>query len=198
LQARRHPELAVDPGQVRLHGLDGDERTVGDLLVGQTGAEPPLGVGQVTGAGPVGATLGFLTSTGNLASFPYGESDKGPVTESSYIAQEAAKMHLDPAAVLSVISAEGGSGKPGDYGTFRGGRFVPEAVGTPGGEYTSFGPFHEHIGGALPSSVADAMHVLGPTTGAKAIENWANSPAGILQALTSISETGAKGETPRA
>lgn len=50
----------------------------------------------------------------------------------AYIARRARTLGLDPAAVLSVASAEGLSGGVGDYGT-------------------SFGPFQLHVGGALPS-----------------------------------------------
>ena len=51
---------------------------------------------------------------------------------STYIARRARALGLDPAAVLSVASAEGLSGGVGDQGT-------------------SFGPFQLHVGGALPS-----------------------------------------------
>ena len=75
----------------------------------------------------------------------------------SYIIGEAKALKLDPAAVLSVVTHEGGfSGAVGDQGT-------------------SFGPFQLHEGGKLPSGLS----------GAKA-QAYANSPAGVDYALGGI------------
>lgn len=71
------------------------------------------------------------------------------------IAQMARQRGLDPAAVLAIASVEGGfNGAIGDNGT-------------------SFGPFQEHMGGALPRGIANP-------------QTWANSRAGISDALNKI------------
>ena len=83
----------------------------------------------------------------------------------SYIIGEAKALKLDPAAVLSVVTHEGGfSGAVGDQGT-------------------SFGPFQLHKGDALPAWV----WAKGPIFA----NAWAWSPAGIDYALQGIAKSGA-------
>lgn len=77
-----------------------------------------------------------------------------------YIVAGAHQRRLDPAAVLAVVTSEGGfSGAVGDSGT-------------------SFGPFQLHIGGALPSRIS--------SQGTSYARTWANTPAGVNYALDSI------------
>ena len=82
------------------------------------------------------------------------------------IQQGAAARGVDPAAVLSIASVEGGvnGGQIGDNGT-------------------SFGPFQLHMGGALPSQF---------NGNPQAANQWANSAAGINYALDAIAKV-AKG-----
>lgn len=80
-------------------------------------------------------------------------------SEQELIRQLALRYGVDPRAVLAIASVEGGfHGSVGDNGT-------------------SFGPFQEHIGGALPRGLS----------GARA-QRWANSPAGIQYAIRHIAE----------
>lgn len=77
-----------------------------------------------------------------------------------YIVYGAQQRRLDPAAVLSVVTSEGGfSGAVGDSGS-------------------SFGPFQLHVGGALPSRIA--------SQGTSYAKTWANSPAGLNYALDNV------------
>lgn len=92
-----------------------------------------------------------------------------PSQELAYIKQEAAALGLDPEAVLAVAVQEGGT--------------LPSNVGDQG---TSFGPWQEHAGGALPGGVAQR--------GEEYAQEWANSQQGIDDALGKIAGV-AKGQT---
>lgn len=90
------------------------------------------------------------------------------------IRQRARARRLDPDAVIAVAMGEGGLvNRDNDRGD--------------GG--TSFGPFQEHEGGALP------RHLWGNPDAADA---WAWSPAGIDHALSQMASSGAAGLSGRA
>lgn len=78
------------------------------------------------------------------------------------IAEEARRAGADPATMLASSLVETGgtlnSRASGDYGKFVGKKFIPMKPGTPGGQYTSFGLFQLHMGGALGGmSMQDAF-----------------------------------------
>lgn len=129
-----------------------------------TGTKTPKYLGMPT-PGPGGGSVDKMAAKHHLRPM-YGQ------TLVNYIATKSKGLGLDPAAVLAVASVEGGfSGAPGDYQN---------------GQPTSFGPFQLHIGGALPSRVANQ--------GVLYARAWANSAEGIDYALGKIAEV-AGGET---
>lgn len=101
-----------------------------------------------------------------------------PASAAELINQYAGQYGVDPNAATAIAQVEGLSGKPGDYGRGAGQSFVPLKPGTPGGYYTSFGPFQLHAGGELPAEIW--------AKGPEYAQAWANSPAGIKYALAAI------------
>jgi cell wall-associated NlpC family hydrolase len=88
-------------------------------------------------------------------------------SRAALIAQMARARGLDPKAVLAIADVEGGfHGSIGDHGT-------------------SFGPFQEHAGGALPAAVW--------ARGANYANQWANSRQGISYALNAMVKDGISG-----
>lgn len=145
--------------------------------------------GEIVGAD--GLVVGKIKRGSSGLTGPASSPNAGTVMNGSLVDMVAAiaqQNNVDPAAALAIANTEGLSGSPGDYGKFVGGKFVPLTAGTPGGQYTSFGPFQLHQGGKLPAWVA--------ARGPKFAQQWANSPAGIQYAIAGIAKTagGLKGD----
>lgn len=94
------------------------------------------------------------------------------------IAQMARARGLDPAAVLSIASVEGGfNGAVGDNGT-------------------SFGPFQLHEGGALPSGIANPAQWANSPQGISYAENAIQKVAQGLKGKAAIAAISSKFERP--
>jgi hypothetical protein len=140
---------------------------------------------------PLAAIQGDFSNDSNTAAKSLGIDSPAAFSKFETILKDASALGLDPAAVIATAGGEGLSGKPGDYGVIQNGKYVAEKPGTAGGYYTSFGPFQEHIEGALPKDLWPTAEKGG--IGTAWVEQWANSPAGIMQALQTMAGDVPKG-----